>query len=816
MVDYKPLILIADDELASVEVVRLFLVNEGYRFIHALDGGQALKLAQEQLPDLILLDLNMPVMDGFEILERLQQDPATKSIVVIIMTAAYTQRQHRIRAFELGAHDYLLKPLDRRELAARVRSWLQAKVLEADMLQQREELHSLYRVTQETSTTLNPTKLANKLLTVAGKFIGAEDGWIILVNENGEPISAQRYGGALSPQVAGQLARQSLRQGIGSVVSQTQTGLLIADSAVDERYATGELGLSGIRSIVSVPLIGRRHYRGVLTYAHPEPGRFSDRHLQWLRTAAGQAAVAMDNAYLFAREQRRAVQFRLLNSVTQDMSSVLEMEQLLDVVVNLIQRTFSYYYVGLGLRQEDGVVVRAVAADVEGAERPALIGTQDDSGVVAWVVQNGRPLLVNNVQQDTRYVEKEGLEETRAELALPILSRGEVIGVLDIRSRSINTFDPDDVVMLETLTAQVAIAMQNAQFFHALSDQRERLNAILNSVTNAVLVADEDGRLLLVNPAARRLLNLSEQAIGRKLESGDLGSGLEPYFTKPIPAGETLTGELEMEDELSFQVVATPVVVDGKRAGRAVLLQDITHFRALSQLKDDFVAAVSHDLKNPLAVIQASSYWLAQPDVPNEKRDEMIESIQRSVGRMNNLITQLLELGRLESGMGVELADVDIQPVLQQVMEEFGRQAQQSDLALRLEAPPLPLVHADLKRLRQALSNLLSNAIKYTPAGGTILLQAVPKDDHVLLQVKDSGVGIAPRDQPYIFDKFYRGQASDLQEAEGSGLGLAIVKSIVVGHNGRVWVESEPGKGSTFFLTVPLATNGPPLESVSQ
>ncbi len=802
---YKPLILIADDDPANVEVVRLFLVNQDYRFIRAQDGGQALELAQEELPDLILLDLNMPVLDGFSVLEELRRNAETQSIVVIVMTAAYTQRKDRLRAFQLGAHDYLLKPLDRRELAARVRSWLQVKIMENNLRQRSEELQSLYSVTQEIITTLNPATLAKKLLMVAGQVIDAADGWVILVNEQGEPLHAERYGETLPPKIASQLARQSLQQGVGGVVSRTQTGLLISDSVLDERYATGELGLSSIRSVVSVPLLGRRHYRGVLTYAHPEPNHFSDRHLQWLRTAAGQAAVALDNAYLFAREQRRALQARLLNSVTQDMTSVLEMDKLLEVVVNLVPRSFNYYYVGLGLKQgTDSIVIQAVAHD-EGVGSPALLMGKDAEGAVAWVAKHGQPLLLNNVQTDSRYKEKKGVEEARSELTLPISGREGLIGVLDIRSKKVNAFDPDDVVMLETLAAQVSISVQNAQLFRALSDQREQLNAILNSVTNAVLVTDAAGRVRLVHPAAKRLSFFAGVEAGLKLEPELVPDGLRTYFSQAIPTGETLLGEFESEDGQSFQIVTAPVIVDGVSTGRVVLLQDITHFRELGQLKDEFVATVSHDLKNPISVVQGAVHWLAQPTVTEEKRTEMVQRIQRSADRMSMLVGQLLELGKLESGMGLQFEDVDLSPILQEVLDEFGDQAEPKMLTLQLGVPPFLQVHADPERVRQALSNLISNAIKYTPEGGPITVEAIQKDDHALVKVQDTGIGITPKDQPYVFDKFYRVDTSDTEEIEGSGLGLAIVKSIIVGHNGRVWLESTPGQGSTFSFTLPLA-----------
>ncbi len=156
MADFDPLILIADDDADALELVQWYLAGQSYRFVQARDGGQTLELAREHLPDLILLDINMPVKDGFAVLEELRQDPAMASIVVIVMTAAYGRRKDRLRGFALGADDYILKPLDRRELSARVRSRLRVKRLEYNLNQQRDELENLYRVAQEIATTLNP------------------------------------------------------------------------------------------------------------------------------------------------------------------------------------------------------------------------------------------------------------------------------------------------------------------------------------------------------------------------------------------------------------------------------------------------------------------------------------------------------------------------------------------------------------------------------------------------------------------------------------------------------------------------------------
>ncbi len=803
MTDRTPLVLIADDDPDAMELVTWYLADQGYEMIQARDGEQALAMARERLPDLILLDICMPVIDGFSVLEQLRQDPITQSIVVIIMTAAFGRRRDRLRGFALGADDYIIKPLDRRELTARIRSRLRGKLLEHEFRRHREEMEDLYRVTQGIATTLDPAQLAKELLAAAGKVIGAEDGWIILTNERNEPLHAVRYGQSLSPRAASHLARQSLTRGIGGVVSRTQTGLLIPDSAADKRYGTGELGLTGVRSVVSVPLIGRRHSRGVLTYAHSEPNRFTENHLRWLRTVAGQAAVALDNAFLYSGEQRRAVKFRLLNTVTQDISSVLEAERLLEVVANLVRRAFNHYYVGLGLLEQGGeIVIRAAALDDQDADLSSLLGSRCSEGVETWVAEHGRPLLLNDVRGDSRYRERACLAETRSELALPIHSQDGLIGVLDIRSRSLMAFDPGDVVMLETLAAQISIAIQNARLFRALRNERERLDAILNSVASPVLVTDEERRLLLANAAARQLLEIEPESIGAVIGPGVVPDALFSPLTRAIPAGEVLTGAYQTGDGRSFQVVAAPVVIDTSRAGRAVLLNEVTRLEELNRLRDEFVATVSQELGDPVEAIQEVGSLLAQQGLEEDDRVMLANRLQASADRMNTLIARLQDQSDLQRGVGLELALVDAVPLMREATRELEARVQQLDLTLTLNTPAELPVHADALRLRQVFSRLLSSAVGRAEAGGAVVIEGAAAGDHVLFRIHDSGPSIPQANQRLAPGELFPVNAGDTKPA--AGVGLALVRAIVEGHQGRIWLESTPGKGSAFCFTVPL------------
>jgi two-component system NtrC family sensor kinase len=249
---------------------------------------------------------------------------------------------------------------------------------------------------------------------------------------------------------------------------------------------------------------------------------------------------------------------------------------------------------------------------------------------------------------------------------------------------------------------------------------------------------------------------------------------------------------------LSAQVTPIPEV------GRAVIMQDITYLKELDRIKSDFVSTVSHDLRSPLTAILGYIELLGRAGSLNAQQKEFILRIQASVQNITALINDLLELGRIEAGFDARKEIVPLSALIRYTVDSLQRQANSKELALKAKLPQSqPHVLGNPVRLRQLLSNLISNAIHYTPHGGSIQVEAHVEDDQVILQIRDDGIGIPSVDQPYIFDKFYRGSNVPV-DSNGAGLGLAIVKSIVDNHRGRIWVESVAGKGSTFTVVLPI------------
>jgi len=236
------------------------------------------------------------------------------------------------------------------------------------------------------------------------------------------------------------------------------------------------------------------------------------------------------------------------------------------------------------------------------------------------------------------------------------------------------------------------------------------------------------------------------------------------------------------------------------------VLRDITLLKDLQQMKDDFVHAVSHDLKSPISAISGLAYLLGQERADDARHQERVRRIRDTAQAMSDLVTDLLDLGRIEAGLDPATERDDLVPLVTAAVATLAPEAEARQIALETELPKEAWLPMSAARLRQALLNLIGNAIKYTPPGGRVRVSlAVPEDgDTATLAVSDTGHGIPAAALPHVFDKFYRVKSRATAGTPGTGLGLAIVKSIVDLHAGRVRVESSEGAGSTFFVDLPL------------
>jgi PAS domain S-box-containing protein len=346
-------------------------------------------------------------------------------------------------------------------------------------------------------------------------------------------------------------------------------------------------------------------------------------------------------------------------------------------------------------------------------------------------------------------------------------------------------------------TASLQRRVQISEVEHA------RLEAVFNNIHDSVMILNQQNAVILVNPAMSRAFGIDpKEALGKPV--------LEVVKQPDVV---TLITRADANDAYQYHEITFP---DGRvgnaqfvavhEVGYAFTMQDVTYLKEADRARRDFVHTVSHDLRSPLTSVIGYTDLVERAGPLTEQQRDFLSRIQGSIQHITALINDLLDIGSIEAGVDTRREFVQLEGILRYTIDMLHGQLNEKHINIRTDvAPTLPAVRVNPIRLRQVFDNIIGNAIKYSHANGEVYVSIRAEGDQIILQVTDHGLGIPPADQPHIFDKFYRA-SNIVADVEGSGLGLAIVKNIVENHQGRIWVESTLGKGSTFFVVLPVVS----------
>jgi len=345
-----------------------------------------------------------------------------------------------------------------------------------------------------------------------------------------------------------------------------------------------------------------------------------------------------------------------------------------------------------------------------------------------------------------------------------------------------------------------------------LSKDHQQFSTVLEHMADGVLITDNLGYVRLMNPAAGRLLRVeAAEALGKPFAAVVRHHRLIELWQRCREQQREQVEAVEMGANLFLQAVITPFRRHGA-AGYVVIFQDLTQIRRLQVMRRDFISNLSHELRSPLAALRAVVETLqdgALDDPPAAER--FLAQAEREINTMTQMVEELTELSQIESGqIRLRLTPTAVAELVGVALERLRPQAEAAGLQLSAEIPPeTPAVLVDPERIQQVLTNLLHNAIKFTPPGGRVRVAAGQQPAgggaQVVVEVEDTGIGIAKADLPRIFERFYKSDRARTRSRGGTGLGLAIARHIVEAHGGHIWVKSKPGKGSNFFFSLPVA-----------
>jgi two-component system, OmpR family, phosphate regulon sensor histidine kinase PhoR len=341
-----------------------------------------------------------------------------------------------------------------------------------------------------------------------------------------------------------------------------------------------------------------------------------------------------------------------------------------------------------------------------------------------------------------------------------------------------------------------------------ISSEKNKLSTVLYNLADGVLMTDTQGSILLANPAAENLFAFKEnQSIGKPLIEVIINHEVDNLLKKCLSTLQKQVTQIDPPGGKFLRVFAVPLQTE-KLAGAVLLFQDLTELRNLQTMRRQFVGNISHELKTPLAGIKAVVETLQDGTINEpEVAADFLNKVNIEVDSMTQMVNELIELSRIETGAAeLNKEALDINTLITEVVHRLAPQADRKQIAIKTElSPVLPAIQADRERIQQVLGNILHNAIKFTPEKGQIIITTMPDRNSVVTRIKDSGIGISKDDLVHIFERFFKADKS--RSHEGSGLGLAIAKHIVQAHNGKIWVESEEGRGSTFGFSLPADVN---------
>ncbi|MFQ5614904.1 MAG: GAF domain-containing protein [Anaerolineales bacterium] len=683
------------------------------------------------------------------------------------------------------------------------------------------QLAILEAVGREISAVTYSEHLFQMILDYALEFTNASWGGLVLYDAQSNTLEFKASVGYSLTQT-----RQPSNYGIANRVILTGSPVLIPN--VSEISDFVDLTGGKTRSQLSVPLINEGRVLGIISLESPEPNAFDTNDQAFISQLANQASIAVINAKLYLETQRRLREQSSLYLVSSRLVGNLRLESVAHTVGQAIGAAMNASLAGVYL-WDAGKDAYTLRTQIQTSYLPT-------HNTLPEMISGGRLRADYPAMQNTNtlkvYQTKEQLirhlntcKGCRA-LILPLTITHEHFGIVVLHVDHERGFSEEDLQLPHAMAAQGSIAIQNALLFADVTQGRDRLAAVLNSVGEGIMMIDAAGQITLVNEPIETLTNTSASVlVGIHLRSLSekaltnlglthsqvqdiltaLARGLAPATTKTI-VKRTDTGS-----EKVFECTTAPVWGRANRVvGLIIVIRDITEEHEIAQARELITHTLVHDLKSPMSAITSAlaliDEIISETPIDYDIIEQSLAIAERASQRILTLVEALLDIAKMESGqMGLNLERVNLSMLLSQISKDFSPQARSSGVILKMNTiPRLPTFRIDRDKIIRVLVNLLDNALKFTPTGGQITLSAHQDAANLVnVQVIDSGPGIPGEYREKIFDRF--SQVPGIRgRRRGSGLGLTFCRLVVEAHGGHIWVEPNPEGGSIFHFTLPL------------
>lgn len=661
------------------------------------------------------------------------------------------------------------------------------------------------------SATTRPELLEPALTQMTTIMASSHAGVLLLPNLlHRESILSYQHGAIIADDVAPLYTSLNERLGTGQIALEFDDVAAVSLPAAALQIAETHQ----LRSILALPMIVGQRSVGMLVFADTLPRAWDTDTLFWGQLLATQLAQAIANVELTEWAARQDEEVATLNDIAATVTSTLDPREVYHLVVKKINEYFRVEAGSLLLLDQQTRELVFVMTLEAGEEKLKDVRVPPGRGLVSEALRTRQPVIVADAQNDPRFYKKVSEDvgfATQSALCVPMLVQGREIGVIQLLNKLEGAFTDEDADRLSAMANTIAVAIDNARLFQEVSQNRDQLQAILNSTQDGILTIDNADTVVTANPMLERMFGLPwQQLVGR---SGTQILEQIKRQTRPsITDGRTpssTTSELEIrKPQAGFvrRVVLPVYSSEREEIGQLIVFHDINKERELARLRDDYTGMLIHDLRSPLTGIMNGLTMVrrefAGPINPQQR--ELLDIANKSSQAMLSLINTLLDIGKMEVGqIHINYEPCSVYEIVEQAIERVIASARSVNIEIvRDVAIGLPTIEADQDKLVRVLQNLLDNAVKFTPPNGTVRIDVrqLDADSAILWKVIDQGPGIPEEYQDRIFEKFIQVKN---QRVKGTGLGLAFAKLTTQAHNGRIWVESVEGDGSTFAFTTP-------------
>jgi PAS domain S-box-containing protein len=784
-------ILLVDDKQENLVALQAILEPLGENLVLARSGEEALRCLLVNDVAVILLDVQMPGLDGFETAELIKRRDKTRTIPIIFLTAISKEERHVFRGYSTGAVDYLFKPFAPDMLRSKVAVFVELQRKSAQLQRQSEllrerELGAARRESEERYRALADA-LPQIVWTTGpdGRATYYNRRWYEYTGLDAGPPRGDEWIGVVHPDDLQRTVRRRRETLASGEVFETEYRFRSADGSY--RWHLGR----------AVPL--RNDQTGAIDF--------------WVGTATD----------IDTRKRTEQAQDFLLRAGAA-LGASLDYRRTLHAVASLAVPEIADWC-AIDLRESDGrirplALTHADPAKVTFATELMERYPPDPNAAtgVPRVIRSGETELIAEITEEM--LEQAAVDELhldlirelglRSYLCVPLAVRDEVVGAITlVAAESGRRFEDSDVRVAEELARRAATAIDNARLYRQ-ANERAQAAGVLAAIGDGVVLVDADRIVRLWNTAATAITGIPrEGVVGSQLVE------IWPGFAESLPrvpigsSGSPVPAETIPVEGSGREIWLSVSGVEFE-AGTVYAFRDLTEEHALERMRQDLVATVSHELRTPLAAIYGSALTLRRSDLDLDAalQGKLLEVISDEASRLAVIVNDLLLASQLDSGtLRVKIGRCDVRELVLDAVESVrGRLPERVRLDFADPGGDLPAVAADEGQLRQVVANLIDNAVKYSPDGGDVSIKLEHADRSVRFSIADRGLGVPPGERARIFEKFYRLDPAMTRGIGGTGLGLYICRELLRRIDGRIWVEPNDGQGSVFHVEVPVAT----------